>query len=90
MTNEEKAKDIATRYSAWADSATLEEFINQSFEISYNDLLKMAQWKEKQMIAKTKTFLKEIARVCDITDANSYSVDERYLLTEFEKIIKGE
>lgn len=54
MTNEEKAREIASKYERW----------NQEDDESYgayNGAIEMAQWKEKQMIEKACEWLEDMA-----------------------------
>ena len=81
MTNEEKANEIAR---------DMLPYNNAEYHACYNSAIKAMEWKEKQMVSRAKTFIKEIARVCDITDENGYSIDNRYFLAELEKAMKGE
>lgn len=76
MTDAEKADEICKKHI----------FDSNHFDCC----MEMAEWKEKQMVSIAKTFIKEIARVCDITDENGYRVEEHYLLAELEKAMKGE
>lgn len=41
-------------------------------------------------IEKAERWLKEIHRVCDITDENGYRIDWRELQARFEKYMEGE
>ena len=85
MTNEKKAREITSNYR---NRMLMMGQVSDTDWLVYELLIEAMKWKEKQMIAKTKTFIKEIARVCDITDENGYRVDERYLLAEFENQLK--
>lgn len=92
MTNEQKAKEICDCDNCKACIKFAEEgnyALNSTCNI-YEKVTQAMDWKEKQMAARAKTFIKEITRVCDITDENGYRVDERYLLAELEKSMKGE
>ena len=82
MTNEAKARELAG-FKEGANPIPTQRFV-------FDKCIEMAEWKDKQMMARAREFIKEIARVCDITDENGYRIDERYLLAEFEKSIKGE
>lgn len=93
MTPIEKARDICDCDNCKACSKFAEEGAAYAFTSTcdrFNELMQAMAWEEKQMIARTKTFIKEIARVCDITDENGYSIDNRYFLAELEKAMKGE
>lgn len=51
MTNEEKARDLATEYSCWLEKCeTLEDYYGNSQMYIEGKLLKMAKWKEQQII----------------------------------------
>ena len=43
---------------------------------------------EKDLILRTKRWIKEIHRVCDITDEHGYSIELRDLIASFEKSIE--
>lgn len=93
-TNEQKAKELigCNPYSCKSSDVNFcqKTYHNGLMCKEKARLIKAMEWKEKQMVARVKTFIKEIARICDITDENGYRVDERYLLAELEKALKGE
>lgn len=45
---------------------------------------------EKDLILRTKRWIAEIHRICDITDEHGYSIELRDLVASFEKTIKDE
>lgn len=83
MTNEEKAHQIAWEYSKHYDPNVCKQ---EWVEIGARE---MAKWKEKDMMANILAWLRDICRVCDITDNNGYPIDARALFASFEKSLKG-
>lgn len=45
---------------------------------------------EKDLILRTKRWIAEIHRICDITDEHGYSIELRDLIASFEKSMKEE
>lgn len=78
MTNEEKAQEIASKYERW----------NQEDDESYgayNGAMEMAEWKEKQMIARSCSWL--------LLNANVFGFFKKTklqrMVDEFAKAMKG-
>lgn len=53
-------------------------------------LIKMAEWKEQQMIGRALKHLQDVYTQFDITDTSGYRIDFRFFKDEFEKAMKGE
>jgi hypothetical protein len=97
MTNQEKSKELGIKYerlyarqyyhNVYPEYSNDSGFVysNKEIEMACQE---MAEWKEKCMMADIRAWLREICRVCDITDENGYSIDEHSLFASFEKTLK--
>lgn len=94
MKDSEKSQEIVNKHFEWISNFVennnlSKEDRNQIRYKMYSACQEMAEWKEKDMMADIRVWLREICRVCDITDEQGYPIDARALLASFEKSLKG-